>query len=84
MARFSVFRAQEVAVIGGRRWVGAGKTLADSAGVALSGDVVSAGMIPNTGLIALDASAVTAFAALGITTVVGAAMISAVGGPTEA
>jgi hypothetical protein len=83
MARYSVFYPQEIVVGSGRRWMGPGKTVADSAGVALAGDIVSAGLVPNRGLVALDASAVTAFAGQGITAVIGQQLLSAVGGPSD-
>jgi hypothetical protein len=70
MSRFSLLGAIEALTSDGmRRRLRAGTTVADSVGNALAGDVVSSGLCasPNIRMVALDAAAVTAFAAVGIT-----------------
>jgi hypothetical protein len=74
MSRFYLIGAQEcITATSGRRRLRAGTTVADTSGNALAGDVVSAQLCasPNIHMIALDASAVSAFAAVGIVTVIG-------------
>jgi hypothetical protein len=72
MSRFQILNAQEAPTSSGRRRLRAGQTIADSAGNALAGDFVSAALCasPNVGLIPLDAAAVAAFAAVGVTAVI--------------
>jgi hypothetical protein len=69
MSRFSILGAQECITASGRRRLRAGATVADTVGNAQPGDVVSAQLCaaPNLRMIALDAAAVAAFAAVGIT-----------------
>jgi len=74
VSRFTLVGAQECITANGlRRRLRAGTNVADSAGNALAGDVVSAQLcsVPNNRMIALDAAAVAAFAAVGITASIG-------------
>jgi hypothetical protein len=74
MARFALLGAQECIVAGGmRRRLRAGTTIADSAGNAQAGDVISSQLAaaPNTRMVALDAGAVAAFLAVGIVATIG-------------
>jgi hypothetical protein len=73
MSRFVLVGAQECVANGFRRRLRAGQTVADTAGNAQPGDVVSAQLCanPNIRMIALDAAAVTAFAAVQITATIG-------------
>jgi hypothetical protein len=74
MSRFMLIGAVEcITATSGRRRLRAGQTVADTVGNALAGDVVSAQLCasPNTRMVALDAAAVAAFAAVGITTSIG-------------
>ncbi len=76
MSRFALLGAQEVAIGSMRRRLKAGTTVADSVANAQFGDVIAPGLCqqPNNRLIALDAGAVAAFAAMGITASVGQAL----------
>jgi hypothetical protein len=74
MARFALLGAVECVVAGGmRRRLRAGTTVADTAGNAIGNDVISSQLAaaPNTRMVALDAGAVAAFAAVGITASIG-------------
>ena len=74
MSRFTLIGAVECITANGlSRRLRAGTNVADSAGNALAGDVVSAQLCasPNIRMVALDSGAVAAFAAVGITTVIG-------------
>jgi hypothetical protein len=66
MSRFILVGAHEFITGGMRRRFRAGTTVADTVGNAQAGDVVSAQLCaaPNVRMIALDASAVAAFAAV--------------------
>src|SRR5262245_9660350 len=67
MSRFVLLTAQEIAVNGTRRYLRAGRTIADSPGNALPGDVVAPDLCvrPNDRLVPLDAPAVAAMKAYG-------------------
>jgi hypothetical protein len=73
MSRFYVLGAQEAVVGGLRRRLRAGQTVCDSSANAHQGDWVCPGLCasPNDRLIALDSSAVAAFATMGITASIG-------------
>jgi hypothetical protein len=74
MSRFVLIGAQDCIVANApRRRLRAGQTVADTVGNAQPGDFVSAQLCasPNTRMIALDAAAVSAFAAVGITAAIG-------------
>jgi hypothetical protein len=74
MSRFTLIGAVECITANNlRRRLRAGTNVADTSGNALAGDVVSAQLCasPNIRMIALDILAVNAFAAVGITTVIG-------------
>jgi hypothetical protein len=82
MARFRVIRASEANVLNGpRQFLTCGRTIADTQGNAVPGDVVCPQLCnaPHTGLVALDASAVSAFASVGITAVIGQYLCSVTG-----
>jgi hypothetical protein len=73
MSRFYLLGSHEIADGAMRRRLKAGSTIADNAANALPGDVIAPGLAaqPNIRLIALDAGAVAAFAAVGITAAIG-------------
>jgi hypothetical protein len=74
MSRFYLIGAVECITANNlRRRLRAGTNVADTAGNALAGDVVSAQLCasPNIRMIALDAAAVSAFAAVGIVASIG-------------
>jgi hypothetical protein len=75
MSRYRLVSAMEVAVSGGiRQRFRGGTTLADSVGNALAGDVVAPAPCATPSpfaMVALDAAAVAAFAAIGHTVVIG-------------
>jgi hypothetical protein len=77
MSRFALIGAQETVVGGMRRRLRAGVVVADGAGSALAGDVICEALCaqPNRRLIPLDAAAVAAMQAVGISdAVVGVAL----------
>ena len=74
MSRYVIIGAQELVTADGmRRRLHAGQTIADSTVNAQPGDVIAPSLCaqPNTRLTALDASAVAAFASMGITATIG-------------
>ena len=73
MSRFVLVGAQECVANGLRQRLRAGQTVADTAGNAQPGDVVSAQLCasPNVRMIALDAAAVAAFAVVQINATIG-------------
>jgi len=73
MSRFYLIGAQECIVGTMRRRLKAGVTVADTSGNAQAGDFISAQLCasPNVRMVPLDASAVTAFANVGIVARIG-------------
>jgi hypothetical protein len=73
MSRFQLLGAYECVTASGRRRLRSGQTIADSVGNAQPGDIVSSQLCtaPNRRMIALDAAAVTALGAVGITATIG-------------
>jgi hypothetical protein len=76
MARYQLIQAVEAQPAGWpRRKINGGATIADTQGNALPGDFVDPGRCANPNInqmIPLDAAALAAFAAVGVTTAVGA------------